>query len=251
MNKYSATTNLIICALTTIIVGCGGGGGGSDRQPDSSEITEEVIFNGLNQSNLRNRGVYDLGDARVRAAVKDKIKHWHHNPDKGIYVPVKINDTIFVEEALNRIETKLGFQVFDRTSIESLDDEDINYGIIFREGTAVGPDGEPNEYACGNTGAKDGSPRYEDDWQSADGSPQVALSVNIGSSIPTPNCIVDVGLVVHEVMHALGMSVHFEWFGRGDKISHENDIAYTVLYNIYMHDRLTPAENVEILLPYN
>ena len=227
-----------------------GGGGSGGSVPSANSITEESVFAALDQTNLKSRGFYDLGPPATRAFLKNKIKHWHHDPEMDVLIPVKISNTIFVVEALNRIESKMGFKLFDRVSIENTPDEDIHYGLIFRQGTAVGPDGEPDEYNCGNTGAKDGSPRYVDDWQGADGAPKVAISVNIGSSIDTPFCTLDVGLVIHEIQHALGMMTHFDFFGRGENINHENDMAYSVLYNLYTNDLLTPSEEVKITLPY-
>lgn len=235
--------------IAFLCAACGGGGGGGSYS--TPPVTKESVLTNLRTVNLSNsKNFYSL-DPRNKSHLDGKIKHWKHDPDAGVLIPVKIDSVINVSTALDRIEAKMGYLLFDRESIEGLPDEEIHYGLIFREGTAIGPDGEPDKNNCGYVGAKDGNPRYENDWQDTDGTPKVALSVNIGNGLKDSNCKPTVGLVIHEVMHALGMQGHFEGFGWGKNLKHENDLAYTVLYNIYHHEPGTPEEELDIQLPFN
>lgn len=66
-------------------------------------------------------------------------------------IPVKTNGVQRAEEALNRIEERLGKQIFDRTSIADMPDDDIRRGVVVSEGTATEKNPGPN--TCGNVGA--------------------------------------------------------------------------------------------------
>jgi hypothetical protein len=65
------------------------------------------------------------------------LKRWDKDHD-GL-IPVKFDNVPFEVEALDAIEDKLGFTLFDRTSIASTPNDQVSRGIIFSEGTASGP----------------------------------------------------------------------------------------------------------------
>ena len=243
-------TSKLFLFFGVLISGCGGGGGDSGASYKTPTINEATVLPNLRKVNLDSVGNFYALDSRNDGHLHGKIKHWKHSPVDDVLVPVKIDAVPNVAEALERIEKKLGYAVFDREAIEGLSDDEIDYGLIFREGTALGPEGEPDPNNCGHVGAKDGSIRYERDWQGTDGTPKVALSVNIGNGLSNSKCKPTVGLVIHEVMHALGMQGHFEGFGWGRNLNHENDMAYTVLYNIYHHEPGTPEEELDLQFPY-
>lgn len=261
MKRFS----LLSVVTSFFLAACGGGGGSDDpatnngggQSYDPVIITEQGVRDRLETTNMSEFYPWGHTSSATRDATRDRIRHWAHDPGAAtsVLIPVKMNGVIHAEEALNNIEAKLGYTLFDRTSIAATPDDDVTYGLIFRQGTALGPSGEPSANNCGHVGNRDGGTTYELDWYKSDGTIDTVLTVNIGSSHPDAdqNCIVDVGLVVHETMHALGMGVHFDGFGNCGGCGyydHQNDQAYNVLHNIYYHVPLTHKDDLTIQTPF-
>jgi hypothetical protein len=235
-----------------LLAACGGGSSGDPVwDPDP---TWAIVSKAMDGTNFSNTVAYSYVNGDTHQATADRIKRWDVDPATNKYIPVQINGVSFVEEALDIIEEKLGHQLFDRESLVGVNQESITSGLIFREGTARGPQDEPDGVNCGHVGAKDGSIQYEYDWFNADGVPQVALSVNIGSvPVNGKSCSVSLGLVIHEIFHALGKDVHYEGFGespQGVRLNHQNRIAFTTLYNIYFSDLLTHKDDIFLMFPF-
>lgn len=246
-------------ASLVLLAGCNDGGGsddGSDIPVFDVELTwdflgEKISFNNccafpFNEVEGGQQDWTGGSDNRyVRALLK--VKRWNVDPTNNIFIPVKINGVPLVDEALNRIEAKLGMTLFDRDSIAFTSDDQITHGIIFRSGTAKGPDGA----SCGHVGDKDSTINFPYNWYQDDGEFQTVLTVNLGKG--TGECSIDVGLVIHEVMHALGMHRHYDGFGQsppGVRLNHEGNLPYSVLYNIYFTEIGTHYDDFIVQFPF-
>lgn len=253
--KNKLTLAFLFILSSAFLSGCKKDDDGDDdvRTTYNPSLTWTLVGDNLTYTNLYLNFPYNRQSDGTEPSFR-KIKRYEVGGSRPL-IPVKLNNVQYAAEALDRIEAKLGRVIFDRTSIASADESTINYGLIFRQNTAVGAYNEPHYYACGHVGAKNGDIAYEMDWYDAStGLHEKALSVNIG---PAPGggggCTTDVGLVVHEVMHALGMAAHFDGYGMspsGQALNHEGDLPYTVLYNIYFHPAMTPDSDIELQFPF-
>ncbi|MGY2209804.1 hypothetical protein [Pseudomonas pergaminensis] len=154
-----------------------------------------------------------------------KPKKW-----KGL-IPVKINGIARAEDAINRIEEKLGRQLFDRETISDLSDEKIVRGIIVSHGTAVAP--KMDKHTCGNVGDAPNSYAYPRNFLKSTGEIDTVLYVNLGSPFCDDSQCGDSpsDIAVHEFGHALGLGPHFQGFGEGPIISDDFWDVLTALYN--------------------
>lgn len=241
----------ILMAITTLVA-CGGDSAGDP--PYDPDPTWSTVSRGLVQSNTQELTIRRNVDFEIFQETYYKVKRWDIDPDSGLYIPVQINGVRYVEETLDLIEDKMGFQMFDRTSLVGLAPEDIHAGLIFREGTAKGPEDKADPSSCGHVGDKDSSVNFPYNWYGYSGTNEAVLSVNIGS-VPGggQNCTVDAGLVFHEVLHALGMGYHFQGFGespQGVRLNHINRVALTVLYNMYHNDLLAHQDDLVLQFPF-
>ncbi|MBB5187101.1 hypothetical protein HNQ57_001364 [Zhongshania antarctica] len=245
-------SKLLTGSALFLLVACGGDDSG--RKLWDPDPTWDNVGDAVRATDISMTTNYAKVKSETFGAVTDRVKRWDVDPASNKFIPVQINGVSFVEEALDIIEEKLGRQLFDRESLVGVDPASINYGLIFREGTARGPGDEADGINCGHVGAKDSSVSYEPDWYDETGAPQVALSVNIGSpTVEGRSCTVSLGLVIHEIFHALGKNLHYEGFGespRGVPLNHQNRIAYTTLYNIYFHDLLTHKDDIVLQFPF-
>ncbi|MBB3048933.1 hypothetical protein FHR99_003207 [Litorivivens lipolytica] len=167
-------------------------------------------------------------DHDTKVATNERLKQWDVTT-QGL-IPVKHNNVQIAIDAMNAIEDKLGTTLFDRTSIQSTPDDQIQKGIVVSYGTAVGASGGPEANACGHVGALGGSTGWPRNFYGETGHMDSVLQVNLDSSSPdgcTGGLSLDV--TIHEFMHALGMGDHFDGFGFGPAI-HAN--AWNVLHNI-------------------
>lgn len=263
-------SSAFISLLCILLVACGGGGGGGGGNDDggsgetfypASSLTDQLVYDHLFETNLMLNYPYSetenftttspyTGSEVVYSPELGLIKHWVVDKGSNTYIPVKTGGVIHAEEALDAVEEKLGYKVFDRESIADVPLSQIEVGIVFLEGTALGPTGEPSSLACGHVGDRDSNITREVGWY-VNSVPQSVLTVNVGNNRENNRCILNKGLVVHELMHAMGMAFHFDGFGNNVRFDdHENDHAYSVLWNIYNNDPGTHQDDLDIILPY-
>ena len=89
------------------------------------------------------------------------LKIWNTPVDGKI--PFKNNDISQALYSLDEIKSKLEMELFDRNLIMNTPDEDVERGIVFSAGTALGPNG-PDSQDCSHVGAVGGSVTHLQNW---------------------------------------------------------------------------------------
>ncbi|GAA4094854.1 hypothetical protein [Zhongshania borealis] len=218
--------------LPIFLIACGGSNSDSNDIAGVDGIRENIITSNMSGGFPWN------GSSSTRTA----LKIWSIDVD-GL-IPVKHKNIPEAIYALNEIEMKTGKILFDRNSIINTPDQEVERGLVFSFGTALGPNGvEAN--GCGHVGAVGGSVSYPQGWYDADGHIQGPLQVNIDSDQPggCTNGSNMNKIAVHEVGHALGLGAHFTGFGIGDIY---DDNMWNALYNMYRNQPLTDIEGLTI-----
>lgn len=192
----------------------------SENSGDSNEsytTAPENLAGSLVVTNLQS-GLFPWNnheDDNVFNATDSRTKKWQTFEGEGRLIPVQINNVQFVSEALTDIEEAIGETIFDRTSLDNTPSSEVTYGMVFSAGTAQGPEGQKNPNFCGHVGALGGSVFYPSDFYNDQGLIDTVLQVNIGSD--GVDCDLNVGIVKHEIIHALGFGQHFIGFGNGSR----------------------------------
>lgn len=206
---------LVAVLLGIALLGCGGDS--EDENSVTMPITPDAILAALASTNLVGTGFpWSAGNGPV-----DALKKW------DMPIPVKTNGDGRAERALDRIETKLGRVIFDRTSIASTNDDAVTRGIIVSVSTAFVPPGTTNyaEY-CANVSGAPGASAYPNGFVDARGVITARLYVNLDNQY----CTATDDIAVHEFGHALGMGAHYDGFGNGAAIS---QLFWAVLRTMY------------------
>ena len=212
-NRLRLLSVLVTSALMTA---CGGG------KSDSSSST---ILNFLESTNVASTGFPWNGQF---AGVD---KRW------TLPIPVKINGETRAGPAMDALEAKLGYVIFDRTSIASVDDSQITRGVVFSKGTSYLPTGaDPKQY-CGNVSGAPYSGGYPSNFLKTPGEISTRLYVNLDN----PQCVASADVTIHELGHAMGLGTHFQGFGNPDAISQD---FYTVLATLYANPIGTPKASI-------
>lgn len=161
--------------------------------------------------------------ANLALANIDSVKFpWEPNtgkpgPGSGITkrwelpVPVKTNGDPRADVAMDRIEDKLGQQIFDRVSIQTAEETTITRGLIFSKGSAYVKEGRTDYKNWRGNVARD---RNDGDYPAqffsvSTGVINTRLYVNLDNAHAKAKS----DDVVHELGHALGLGEHFDGFG--------------------------------------
>ncbi len=161
------------------------------------------------------------------------VKRW------SLPIPVKTNGEARAVPAMDEIEAKLGFAVFDRTSIAAADEATITRGIVFRQGTAYLPAGANAQGFCANVS----DAPFGGGWSASLLNPG-ELTGRMYVNLDNPQCVADGAIVIHEIGHALGLATHFKGFGDDDgAIGPE---FWPVLATLYANPIGTPEASVLI-----
>lgn len=160
------------------------------------------------------------------------VKRW------TLPIPVKTNGEARAVPAMDAVEAKLGYVIFDRASIESADEATITRGIVFRQGTAYLPAGGNPQAFCGNVS----DAPFSGGWSASMLSPG-ELTGRIYVNLDNPQCVADGEIVIHEIGHAMGLATHFKGFGDDDAIGPE---FWPVLATLYANPIGTPKASVVI-----
>lgn len=162
------------------------------------------------------------------------VKRW------TLPIPVKINGEPRAVPAMDAIEARLGYVVFDRTSIATADEATITRGIVFRQGTSYLPAGANPQAYCANVARAPLDGSWPSTFLFAPGEISARLYVNLDN----PQCTASPEIVIHEIGHALGLGAHFKGFGDGD--GPIGPAFWSVLATLYASPIGTPKASVVI-----
>lgn len=152
------------------------------------------------------------------------LKRWDIE-NQGL-IPVKANGNALAIQAMDEIEEVLGKIIFDRTSINTIPDNEITRGLIVSEGTSIGPGGAVNESSCGMVSADIGTTNWPYEFYNENGIINTKLYIHLSSA----GCTANLEIAIHEFGHAMGLGEHFTGFGNASVIDGN---FWNVLYNIY------------------
>lgn len=218
---------LFIVAASVVLTSCGGGADTPSVATTSvmEPAAAAAIIGFLDTSNLASTGFPFNGQY---AGV---TKRWN------LPVPVKFNTEPRAAPAMDAIEAKLGYVVFDRTSLANVDEANIVRGVVFRQGTSYLPAGANPQSYCGNVSNAPFSGGWPANMLTAPG----VLSARFYVNLDNPQCTVSADVVIHEIGHALGMANHFRGFGDGPSISTD---FWNVMATLYANPPGTAKANI-------
>ena len=196
---------LLIVVATVVLASCGGGGDTPSMATNSAvePAAAAAIIGFLDTSNLTSTGFPFNGQ------YPGVTKRWN------LPIPVKTNGEIRAAPAMDAIEAKLGYVVFDRTSLVNIDESNIVRGVIFRQRTAyLPPSANPQSYCANVSNAP-----FSGGWPANMLTTPGVLSARFYVNLDNPQCTANADIVIHEIGHALGMANHFKGFGDGPSIS--------------------------------
>ena len=186
------------------------------------------LFSALKCANLESIDVFPWS-----GTAQGLLKRWR------LPIPVKINGIERFEKALDRIESEIGLVLFDRKTIEGLQDSGIVRGIIASEGTALGRSGSPEKNGFGHVSESVRETKYPKNFLNNNGTIDCKIYVHLGSELADDQkageCASDIA--VHEIGHAIGISGKHNGI-EGDDIIFES--FWAILKIIYRCEKSTP-----------
>jgi hypothetical protein len=251
---FGRAAALVFSAGTALVLLACGGGGSDGSSPSPVATTPETTTPATNPAttpepatpvatapSVSDAEVLALADATNIASsgfpwsgrFAGVVKRW------TLPIPVKTNGEPRAVPAMDAIEAKLGYVVFDRTSIASADEATITRGLIFRQGTSYLPAGANPQSYCANVARAPFDGGYPSTFMFAPGEISARLYVNLDN----PQCTASADIVIHELGHALGMGAHFAGFGDDDAIG---AAFWPVLATLYGNPIGTPKGSVVI-----
>ena len=240
-----AAAVLLIAGTALVLAACGGGGGSEAAGPvaavpakpapdssptppaPSSGFADSEILALADSTNLSSSGYPWNG--RFAGVVKRWI----------LPIPVKTNGEIRAVPAMDAIEAKLGFTVFDRTSIAAADEATITRGIVFRQGTSFLPAGANPQSFCANVS----DAPFSGGWSASLSAP-AELKGRMYVNLDNPQCVASADTVIHELGHAMGLGTHFKGFGDDDGAIGPR--FWSVLTTLYANPIGTPKASVVV-----
>lgn len=251
----------VISVICAGLSACGGGEGhGSSAAPP---LTDEQVL-ALLKSTQSPVPVWDVSQAahlpQDGMSATNRTYRW--NIERDGLIPIKgLDVSPHVAQALDEIEQQLGRQVFERTTLASVAEAAVGRGLVIRNKPLPVIPGVLNH--CGMVHRVDGdmappgwvdtsqsmNPAVSPDWQTAMQSttfparPQWYIDIDLAN----PNCTPVEPLLVHELGHALGLSEHFDGFGRGNcSGAFCQEPFYRVLKTLYANPPGTPFAGLSI-----
>ena len=214
----------VLTLIATVIALSACGGGGSNT-PNASDAALAAF---VDTTNVAGTGFPWFGQ------FPGVVKRW------ALPVPVKTNGDARAVAAMDAIESKLGYTVFDRTSIAATANSAVTRGIVFSQGTSFLPPGANPQSFCANVASGPNVGGYPGSFVQVPGTISTKLYVNLDN----PQCTASPDIVIHELGHALGMGSHFEGFGDSSGAISSN--FWSVLATLYSNAAGTPRSNLVI-----
>ena len=218
-------TLAILAATVLALTACSGGG--SDTSSSTPPTDAATILGYLDATNVTNTS------SPSNVQFSGVVKRWK------LPIPVKTNGEARAVPAMNAIEAKLGYVVFDRTSIANADEATITRGIVFRQGTSYLPAGANPQAYCANVSNAPYSGSSPANSVIAPGEISTRLYVNLDN----PQCTASAEVTIHEIGHAMGLASHFKGFGDPSSISAD---FWTVLATLYGNPIGTPRTSIVV-----
>jgi len=258
---------MLLIIMTLILSACGGGGGSNDNSGSGGDtiprITSPTVDSVGILNNIQNTNLHAWGSTTEQHQ-NGNLKRWDY--EKSL-IPVKHKNEPLAIEAMNKIEDKLGYVIFDRDSLTNIADDDVTSGIIISIGTAdyANINGHSALGACGLFSK--GIPSLENPDNShipeymydINGAIKAKVYIHLGSSFRADCYQRRSGVTLHEFGHALGFASHFNGgfngIGRyarledGTEVYYKedpNDNFFNALKNIYNNPINTPKDDLVI-----
>ncbi|WP_321890710.1 hypothetical protein [Paraburkholderia tropica] len=273
--------------LAVSLVACGGGGSGNNSNNGSGDSQASAPTGGASspvvptdaqiladiatsQGTTSNTPVWDTSQAYgaignpYKGGV-DGVHSYRWNIERDGLIPIL--DTSGRPElttALNNLESAVGKTLFNRLPATT-NPTSVTRGIVFNNQTPPTQGStEPNN--CGEVYANTQNmfglwvdptysidPPLASDWQAeVDSSPLIdpRTTFNVDVDFSNGNCAPMEPLVEHELLHALGLTNHFDGFGQGSSGNCNGalctDRAYPVLKTLYANPPMTVISSMAI-----
>ncbi len=270
-----------VAMLAVSLAACGGGSGNSGNSQTSSSSngssspvvpsdTQILADIATSQSTTTNTPIWDTSQAygAVGNPFKGTVDGQHSyrwNIERDGLIPIL--DTSGRPElttALNNLEAAAGKTLFNRLP-STTNPAQLERGVIFNNQTPpTQGTSEPNN--CGELYANRQNlfsewvdptysigPPLAADWQAeVDSSPLIdpRTTFNVDVDFSNANCAPLEPLVEHELLHALGLTNHFDGFGQGSGGNCNGalctDRAYPVLKTLYANPPMTVISSMAI-----
>lgn len=288
-NGGGMKTKLAVAVTAVLLAACGGGGGGSSgsgsgtqasASPDSGASSPVVPTDAqivadiaTSQATTSNTPIWDVSQAYgavgnpYKGAV-DGVHSYRWNIERDGLIPVL--DTSGRSElttALNNLEAAAGKTLFNRLP-STTNPASLERGVIFNNQTPP-TQGATEQNNCGELYANTQNmfsewvdptysidPPLAADWQAeVDSSPLInpRSTFNVDVDFNNANCKPFEPLVEHELLHALGLTNHFDGFGQGSGGNCNGalctDRAYPVLKTLYANPPMSVISTMTIARP--
>ncbi|MFM0646121.1 hypothetical protein PQR14_17480 [Paraburkholderia bryophila] len=272
--------SLAVALLAASLAACGGGGSGNSQAssttgsstpamvvPTDAQIRADIA---ISQGTTTNIPIWDTSGAYgaignpFKGGV-DGLHSYRWNIERDGLIPfLDTSNSATVTTALNNLETAIGKPVFNRLPA-STNPASVTRGVIFNNATPpTASASEPNN--CGQLYANRQNifsqwvdptysidPPLAADWQAeVDSSPLIdpRPTFNVDVDFSNANCAPFEPLVEHELVHALGLTNHFDGFGQGSGGNCNGaictDRTYPVLKTLYGNPPMTVIGNMTI-----
>ncbi|MGF1687809.1 hypothetical protein L4C36_14140 [Photobacterium japonica] len=240
---------------TGLLAGCGGSDSDDSPVPDSNiaEIVKctNTAAGGLCTQNIHGAwgqidptwatcySVYCFEDGSAPDEAPN-LTRW----PQGKLIPVyflNAEDPRFTR-AMDKAESLIGYPLFDRKGVITLDISDISnidysnipteWGFIWSQGTALSPCSS-GTVSTGPMTTNIVAHSVKLDYSIIQPVGDTFSWINIDSANPDPSCttVASDEVTLHELGHALGMSNHFDGFGNGGAFNHNAERVLRTMYS--------------------
>ncbi|WP_369177885.1 hypothetical protein [Candidatus Thiodubiliella endoseptemdiera] len=255
-----------LIVITLVLSACGSGGSDNGGDNNLLKLTSPIVDSTGILAHIADTNLGSWGST-TQQHQNYNLKRWDY---ETTLIPVKHKNESLVIQAMDEIEDKLGYTIFDRTSLTNVTDDAVTRGIIVSIGTANytnAINGRPafQSGVCGL--ASRGIPSNENPDNShlpyymydVNGAINAKIYIHLGSPFKPLNECYNRAVTLHEFAHALGFHSHFKggFYGNIRYVTLEdgteayydenpNDNFWNVLKNIYNNNINTAKDDLVI-----